>query len=200
MKLIAITGGIACGKSTVAAALPALGGEVLDTDAVTHALEAPGGEAVAPIVAAFGSKCRDGQGGIDRRRLGGMVFADAAARARLNAIVHPLAAARLEAWLRQPPPPGTRLRAVLAPLFYEAGWQGPRWDAVVAVVSSRATQLARLRARGLTAAAARARIAAQMPCAEKARRADYVIRNDGDRAALLAATAGIVRALLENET
>jgi dephospho-CoA kinase len=177
MKLIAITGGIACGKSTVAAALPALGGEVLDTDAVTHELEAPGGEAVAPLAAAFGPECRDAQGGIDRRRLGRMVFGDAAALARLNAIVHPLVAARLEAWLRRPPPPGTRFRAVLVPLFFEAGWQGPRWDAVVAVICREAAQRRRLRARGLTAAEARARIAAQIPCAENARRADYVIRN-----------------------
>lgn len=200
MKLIAITGGIACGKSTVAAALPAWGGTVLDTDEVTHALEAPGGEAVAPLAAAFGQECRDARGGIDRGRLGRVVFGDPAALARLNAIVHPLVAARLEAWLRQPPPAGARFRAVLVPLFFEAAWQGPRWDAVVAVVCSRAEQLRRLQARGLTAAEARARIAAQMPCAEKARRADHVIRNDGDRAALLAATAGLVRKLLENET
>ncbi|MDD5705537.1 MAG: dephospho-CoA kinase [Kiritimatiellae bacterium] len=199
MKLIAITGGIACGKSTVAAWLPEWGGAVLDTDAVVHGLEGPGGEAVEPLLAAFGDELRDGAGGIDRRRLGSMVFADGDALARLNAIVHPLVAERMAAWLRRRTPAGTRFRAVLIPLLYEVGWSEPRWDAVVAVVCREQEQIRRLQARGLTAEEARERLSAQMACDEKARRADYVIRNDGDIAALRAATLAVVRALLENE-
>lgn len=199
MKLIAITGGIACGKSTVAAWLPEWGGEVFDTDRATHELEAPGGEAVAPLTAAFGPAVRDARGGIDRRRLGRLVFGDAAARERLNAIVHPLVAGRLRRWLASPPLAGTRFRAVLVPLLHEAGWEQGPWDAVVAVVCREEEQLRRLMARGLTAEEARARLAAQMPGEEKARRADAVIRNDGDMEALRAEARRVFEALLEKQ-
>jgi dephospho-CoA kinase len=177
MKRIALTGGIACGKSALAGFLAARGCEMLDTDGVTHALEAPGGRAVAPIVAAFGTVVRGPEGGIDRQRLGEVVFQDEAARLRLNGIVHPLIRAELEAWLRQP---GGCPKVAVIPLLFEVGWD-TGWDAIICVACAAAEQLRRLQTRGLSVEAALARVAAQMPLDEKVRRSTHVVWNDGDR-------------------
>jgi len=188
MKRIALTGGIACGKSALAGFLSELGCQVLDTDAMVHALEAPGGAAVAPIVAAFGPEMRATDGGIDRARLGQLVFADKAARLRLNAIVHPLVRAELMRGLTKP---GQQPIVAIIPLLFEAGWEDG-WDAVVCIVCKEAEQRRRLLARGLSEAAAQARVAAQLPLAEKARRASHVVWNDGDLPALQRAAVGLM--------
>jgi dephospho-CoA kinase len=180
MKRIALTGGIACGKSALAGFLAECGCDVLDTDALTHALEAPGGTAVAPIVAAFGPDMRAADGGIDRNRLGQQVFTDEAARLRLNGIVHPLVGEALTRWLATP---GECPKVAVIPLLFEVGWAAG-WDGVVCVACAEAEQMRRLQARGLSAAAARARVAAQLPLAEKIRQANCVVWNDGDLAAL----------------
>jgi dephospho-CoA kinase len=180
MRRIALTGGIACGKSSLAGFLAAGGCEVLDTDLVTHALEAPGGRAVAPIVAAFGTAVQAADGGINRLRLGEAVFHDDAARMLLNSIVHPLVRAELDAWLQQSD--GSPKVAVI-PLLFEVGWEAG-WDAIVCVACTAEEQLRRLQARGLSEAAARGRVAAQMPLVEKVRRATRVVWNDGDRGTL----------------
>ena len=180
MKRIALTGGIACGKSTLAGMLAELGCRVADADAIVHTLEAPGGEAIGPLVAAFGPAARQDDGGIDRAWLGRLVFSDPVARARLNAIVHPLVREALARWQLSA---GGDVQVAVVPLLFEAGWEHG-WDAVVCVACRAETQLRRLTARGLTAAEARARLAAQMPVEEKVRRADRVVWNDGDPAAL----------------
>ena len=155
------------------------GGEVLDTDDVTHSLEGPGGEAVPEIAKAFGTGVIAADGSIDRRRLGGVVFGDDDALGRLNAILHPLIAREVDAWLEKGGE--APFKAVLVPLLYEAGFDSRmRWDKVVAVVCSENEQMRRLRGRGLNDDEARKRIASQMPCAEKAARADCVIWNDSD--------------------
>ena len=193
MKRIALTGGIACGKSTLAGYLNELGCEVLDTDAVVHAMEAPGGEAVAPILAAFGAGVQAEDGGIDRKRLGERVFADAAARERLNGILHPRVQATMERWLNEP---ADRPRVVVVPLLFEVGWDAG-WDAVVCVVCPAEEQLRRLRDRGLTDVEARARIDAQLPIEEKRRRASVVVDNTGDRVALRREALRLMREFLE---
>ncbi len=178
-KRIAVTGGIACGKSTVARILERLGGEILDTDDVAHSLEAPGGAAVAEIAKAFGNGVIAADGAVDRRKLGAVVFGDGAALAKLNSILHPLIADVVDDWMGR----GTeaRFKAVLVPLLYEAGFDRTvAWDKVLAVVCSEEEQIRRLRGRGFNEDEARRRIAAQMPCAEKAARADCVIWNDAD--------------------
>ena len=176
---IAVTGGIACGKSTVAHMLERRGGEVLDTDDVAHALEAPGGAAVREIAKTFGIGVVAADGSIDRRRLGGMVFGDDAALRRLNAIIHPLIASEVDSWLAKVTK--APFKAVLVPLLYEAGFDAKiGWDKVIAVVCSENEQIRRLKGRGLNEDEARKRIASQMPCAEKAARADCVIWNDAD--------------------
>ena len=179
MLRIAVTGGIACGKSTVARMLERRGGEVLDTDDVTHELEGPGGAAVSELRKVFGDGVVAADGSIDRRKLGSLVFGDAAALARLNAVLHPMIASKVGIWLEGAS--SAPFRAVLVPLLYEAGFDTKVWwDKVVAVVCSEAEQLRRLKGRGLSEDEARKRIASQMPCAEKAARADCVIWNDAD--------------------
>ncbi len=176
---IAVTGGIACGKSTVARMLERHGVEVLDTDDVTHVLEGPGGAAVPAIARVFGNGVVAADGAIDRRKLGGLVFGDETALTQLNAILHPMIAFEVDSWLETETE--APVKAVLVPLLYEAGFDTKvRWDKVVAVVCSETEQIRRLKGRGFNEAEARKRIASQMPCAEKAARADCVIWNDAD--------------------
>ena len=189
MKRIALTGGIACGKSTLARFLEELGCAVWDADSVVHALEAAGGAAVEPIQAAFGAGVQAPDGGIDRRLLGARVFADPAALKVLNSILHPLVRADLARWLAVS---DGAVRVAVIPLLFEVGWERD-WDAVVCVTSAEGAQLSRLAERGLTPEQARARLAAQMPVAEKVRRASHVVQNDGTLDALRQAAEKLVK-------
>lgn len=175
----ALTGGIACGKSTAEACFSACGCRVLDADEVVRAIEAPGGAAVAPIVARFGTAVRAPDGGIDRKALAACVFNDAAARHELEAIVHPLVRTISETW-RSEAGPGD-ISIFSAALLFECGWDAQWPQGTVCVVASEATQLRRmLRTRGMSEAEARARLAAQMPMNEKVRRARWTLNNDHD--------------------
>ena len=196
MKRIALTGGIACGKSALAGFLSECGCDVLDTDSLVHALEAPGGAAVTPIVTAFGADVQAEDGGVDRRCLGDLIFADETARLRLNGIVHPLVRTELARWLATP---GSHPKVAVIPLLFEVGWQ-EHWDVVVCVACAEAEQVRRLRARGLQEEAARARLAAQLPLAEKVRRASRVVWNDGDLVALRREAVRLTEEWSENKT
>ena len=176
-RVIGLTGGMACGKSEVGRLLAREGAAVLDTDAVAHALQKPGRPVFRAIVRRFGRGILNRRGGLDRRRLAQRVFADPRERRALEAIVHPAVIAFMHRWLRAEARRG-RPSVVIVPLLYEAGLT-QEWDAVVCVTAPKTRVLARLKARGLTAAESRARLAAQMPPAEKAKRADYVVRNNG---------------------
>lgn len=175
---IALTGGIACGKSMAERCFAQCGCRVLDADAVVHDLEAPGGEAVEPIVARFGRGVLDGSGGIDHAQLARCVFADGEARKALEQIVHPLVRQKARAWLETLKPGDLALFS--AALLFECGW-AEAWSEIVCVVASEATQLRRMmRVRGLSEADAKARLASQMPVAEKAKRSTWVLENDCD--------------------
>ncbi len=155
--------------------------EILDADDVTHRLEAPGGRAVTALVRAFGEAILDAEGGVDRRKLGRLAFASAVERERLNSILHPLVREEIEAWMAKP---GGPLKAVVIPLLYECGWADD-WEVVICLVSREETQIQRMmRTRGYSEEEARRRVASQMPVAEKAARAQMVVQNDGDEAAL----------------
>lgn len=177
-----MTGGIACGKSTVAELWRRQGAETLDADDVAHALIAPGGECVEAVAREFGDRVRAVQGGIDRSSLGAIVFADTGARERLNGLLHPAVIRRMRAWADGIRRDG-KLGVAVVPLLFEAGME-KAWDAVVCVAAREETILARLAARGLAPAEARARIASQWPVREKMARADRVIENDGSLAEL----------------
>ena len=192
---VAITGGIACGKSLFAAHLRALGAEVLDADDVAHALEAPGGAAVGLIRRRFGGGVIAADGGVDRRRLAEVVFADPRAREDLNGLLHPMVRRGIDEWRRRPGASG--VRAAVIPLLYEAGWE-EGWDAVICVSSHTRAQVDRLvRLRGLSAEQARQRLAAQMPVAEKAARADLTVNNDAGPEWLAEEATRIYRLLME---
>ncbi len=186
MRVIGLTGGIATGKSTFAAALRALGAPVVDADQLARAAVARGTPGLAAVIAAFGPGVLTAAGELDRKRVAGLVFADPAARARLEAAVHPAVRALFRAQLVRLEAEGHEVAFYDVPLLYEAGVEG-EVDLVVVVWAPRGAQIARLAARdGLDRAAAEARLAAQLPIDEKAARADVVIVNDGDPVALAA--------------
>ncbi|HIU15678.1 MAG TPA: dephospho-CoA kinase [Candidatus Ventricola intestinavium] len=173
---IGLTGSIACGKSTVSAYLRELGYAVVDADALSHALTSPGGAALPALRSAFGDAVFDGEA-LNRRRLGQLVFADAAMRERLNALLHPMICREIISRLRALDTEGGLVFGDI-PLLYECGLDA-HVDRVWVVCASPQAQLSRLMARdGLTRAQAQQRIAAQMPLEEKARRADACITTD----------------------
>jgi dephospho-CoA kinase len=179
MLKVALTGGIATGKSHVLEELRRRGVPCLDADLLAHGVMAAGTEATAAIADRFGRDVLAADGSVDRTKLGPVVFADAAARRDLEALVHPAVYRAIQAGLRAfeilgPPP----VAVVDIPLLYESGHAGD-FDRVIATTCSADVQLARLRDRGMSDAEARQRLAAQWPASEKASRADFVIHTDG---------------------
>ena len=180
MNTLALTGGIACGKSLFGSFLAQLGADVVDTDELVHRLHAPGGEAAKAVEHAFGPGYLAPDGGTDRAKLARLVFSEPSARLRLESIVHPILRASLLAWRDAPAAPGAApLRVAQIPLLFETGWTDGWTFTATVETSSDESRLARLRARGLSDAEARARIAAQLPAAERMKRADFTILNDG---------------------
>ena len=180
--LVGLTGSIATGKSTVSRMFAHLGARVIDADLLSREVVMPGQPAYARIVEEFGPQVVQEDGSLDRKALGAIVFADPARRKRLEEITHPAIGARQQ-----------RILSVLdeeafegvvlwdAALLFEAGGVA-RMDRVVVVFADPETEGRRLMERdGLREADARARIANQMPIAEKAKLADHVIDNSGTR-------------------
>ena len=181
MRIIGLTGGIACGKSTVSKALRARGAAIVDADAATHALSQPNQPLFHAYVEMFGTDILTEDGTLDRAAIGRRVFADSDVRAAVDAVAHPLIRAAAERMLAAADAEGRQAAVLDVPLLYEAGWDTLA-DEVWVVALPAAVQRARLMARdGSTEAAACARIAAQMPLAEKCARADIVIDNSGTR-------------------
>ncbi len=176
MLKVGLTGGIASGKSFVVGLLRDLGCAVLDADATAHEVMEPGQPAYDGIVAHFGREILDETGRIDRARLGAIVFADTAQRLKLNSIVHPEVYAAQARWLAEVERRDPRGIAVIdAALMIETG-SYRRFDRLVVVHCQPALQLERLMLRNqLTREAAAARIAAQLPTAEKLPYADFAI-------------------------
>jgi dephospho-CoA kinase len=179
MLKVALTGGIATGKSHVLAECRRHGVPCLDADELAHGVTTTGTEATAAIADRFGPSVLDAAGAVDRKALGRIVFADPVARRDLEQIVHPAVYRAIAAGLRGFELLGDAPLAIVdVPLLYETGRAGD-FDKVVATVCDPHHQLARLRARGLTEAEAQARLAAQMSAAEKAARADFVVTTNG---------------------
>ena len=178
MTRIALTGGIACGKSLVARYLNELGVETIDADDVVHELMPDPAE---------------------RRRIAAEVFADPEKRRALEARLHPIVKARISEFLSEAnPSPFSILhspffiRIAIVPLLFEAHWDG-EYDIICCVRSRRATQIARMaETRGYSREEAEARLAAQLPVEEKAAKSHYVIDNDGTKEQLKTQTAGFV--------
>lgn len=192
MITVGLTGGIACGKSTVAGLLRERGVPVLDLDAVAREVVEPGQPALAAIAARWPEVIRDGR--LDRKALGAQVVADPAARRELEAITHPAIWTAAERWLAAQTAPAV---VVEAALMVETGsWR--RYDKLLVVTCSAEVQRRRLQAReGYDAATAERWLAAQLPLVEKERLATAVIRNDGELDALRSATAAAWAGLVE---
>lgn len=184
MILVGLTGGIGSGKSTVAALLAARGATVIDADAVTRELQAPGQPVLASIAARFGPIVVAPDGSLDRQALADLVFAPdgAEALADLNAIVHPAVGAEIARRLEEAAR-GDGVVVLDVPLLVESGRDD--MAAVVVVDVDPEVAVARLvEQRGMREADARARIARQASREERRARADLVVDNAGDRAAL----------------
>jgi dephospho-CoA kinase len=184
MLRVGLTGGIGAGKSAVAARLAELGAVIVDSDVLAREVVAPDTPGLAAVVEAFGAGVLDPSGALDRARLGELVFADAGARRRLEAIIHPLVRRRSVELTAAAAADAVVVNDV--PLLVEVGL-APTYHLVVVVEADPEARVGRLVDRGLTAAAARARIAAQ--ASDEARRAaaDALLDNSGTRDALRAA-------------
>ena len=179
MLRVAVTGGIGTGKSVVLAQLAACGAAVVDADALVHDALRAGAPAVAEIRNRFGEEIITPSGDVDRGRLARIVFEDGQARRDLEAILHPAVYHAIESWMRGREVEGARVAVAEIPLLYETGHEGD-FDCVVVTACDGEEQVRRAMGRsGMSDADARRRIAAQWPLAEKARRADFVIRTDG---------------------
>ena len=178
MVRVALTGGIATGKSTVLDLLQARGLPTIDADALARQALAPGTPGQAAVVERFGPAVLGPAGAIDRAALAGIVFADQAARADLEAIVHPAVYATIERWFAELPA-RTPVAVADIPLLFETGRQG-EFARVVVVACAPEDQVRRVMTRdGLSEADARARVAAQWPIDRKVALADDVIWTTG---------------------
>jgi dephospho-CoA kinase len=191
MFVLGLTGSIAMGKTTASRTFRSFGVPVFDADAAVHRLFAPGGAAVGPVTAAFPG-CTDEAGGIDRAALGRQVFGDAAALARLEAIVHPLVRRAERQFLERCAAARRPLAVLDIPLLYETG--GERLVDAVAVVSAPAYLQAQrvLRRKGMSAERLAAIRRRQTPDADKRRRADFVIPTGLDRRRSVRAIARVI--------
>jgi len=183
--VIGLSGGIGTGKSTVAALLAARGALVIDADRVGHDVYGPGTDGFRRVTEAFGTDIVAPDGTIDRQALGRIVFGDATALARLNAIVHPLIVAELArriAAARAENP--VRPIVVEAAILAEAGWR-TLFDRLWVVATRPEIAIGRVVAsRGMAREEVEQRLAAQMSDARRRRLADLVIENDGSPAEL----------------
>jgi dephospho-CoA kinase len=195
MLNVALTGNIAAGKSAVADLFRRWGATVIDADEIVREVQAPGGPVMREIAARFGGSVMRADGSLDRPALRRRVLADPEALAALNRIVHPAVHARRAELMAAARSRGDGLVVSDIPLLFEAAEPG-EFDVIVLVDAPEEVRLARLMEhRGLDREEARRMIEAQMPSREKRARSDYVIENDGDRAALERGAKMVWRAL-----
>ena len=195
---IALTGGIATGKSYVRPRFEALGVPTIDADRAGARRDRAGHPGLAAVVARFGTGVLEADRQVNRAALGAIVFADDGARRDLEAIIHPVVRRAIDEWYAVARPPDTPFAVAEIPLLYENG-RDREFAAVIVAACDPERQVERLMARdGLDDAAARQRIAAQLPIEEKVRRAAYVVKTDGTlRGHRRAGPSPCTRALLD---
>lgn len=176
--VVGLTGGIGSGKSAAAERFVKRGAAVVDTDVVARELTAPGGAGIAPLRAAFGDALLTSDGALDRTQMRRLAFADPAARARLEAILHPLIRAECEERMRRLANADFPYAVLVVPLLVESGTYRERVDRVCVVDCPEEIQLARVAARnGLAPVEVQAIMAAQASRAQRLAAADDVIDN-----------------------
>ena len=178
--VIALTGGIGSGKSTVAKLYAEWGAAMVDADDLAREVVCPGSKGLADIVDHFGKSVLRDDGTLDRKKLGQIVFSDQRARTDLEQILHPLIRQRWLSLLTAFTQEGIHKVVVYAvPLLFESGVSYPEVKKIVLVTSPEETRIKRVCERDQTTEeSARARISSQLPDEEKAKRSDFVIRND----------------------
>jgi len=192
---VGLTGGIGSGKSTVAHAFEAHGVEVIDADALAHGLTAPGGAAIPALRTAFGNEVIDASGALDRARMRRIAFADASARQRLEAILHPMIRAETDRLARSA---RSAYVILMIPLLVESGDPHARCDRVLVVDCPEEEQVRRVMARsGLPRAEAEAIMATQASRAARLAAADDVVDNSGKPSGLAAQVATLHRRYLD---
>ncbi|WP_334540474.1 dephospho-CoA kinase [Actinomyces sp. B33] len=191
--VVAVTGGIGSGKSTVTRGLARAGAVVADADAIAREVVEPGTEGLAAVVERFGDSVLDARGGLDRGRLADLVFSEAGARADLDAILHPLIAER--AWTILDAAPEGSLAVYDIPLLVETD-SAALFDAVIVVDAPDDARIERLAARGVDRADARRRIGAQADRDQRLAIASIWIDNEGSIADLDALTGRIIASWL----
>lgn len=179
MKVCGLTGGVGMGKSIAAEFLRARGARVVDTDELARQLVKPGQSALAEIKSGFGGGIISTAGELKRGELARIIFADPAARKKLEEILHPkirgLWLAQIEAWRAE----NCGLAFVVIPLLFETHAES-QFNSIICVACSASNQRKRLLKRGWTPVQIRRRIAAQVPVDQKIARADFVVWTDGD--------------------
>jgi dephospho-CoA kinase len=179
MRRVALTGGIATGKSHVRLQFEKLGVPTIDADALAREAVAIGTPGLAAVVQRFGPEVLSPSGALDRQKLASVVFMDAAARLDLEAIVHPEVQRATNEWFDSLDPARYSIAIADIPLLYEVG-RDRDFDAVIVTAVDPETQVRRVMSRdGASEEEARRRLAAQLPIDEKVKRADFVIRTDG---------------------
>ena len=179
VRRVALTGGIATGKSHVRACFEALGVPTIDSDVLAREAVAPGTSGLAAGVTRFGEGVLHSDGTLDREALATIVFADPEARMALEAIIHPDVRRAIDEWFAALDADRYHFAIADIPLLYEVG-RAPDFNAVIVVACDLDTQVRRVIKRDrVSEVNARQRIAAQLPIDQKVRRADYVIRTDG---------------------
>ena len=185
MKRYALTGGFGTGKSTVGRIFEDLGIPRIDADILVHKLMESGGDVWREIVATFGEEVLQNDQNIDRRRLAEIIFSDAKKRKQLEAIVHPKVRETMHQEMERLSKEGKTKVILEIPLLFEAGWdREEKLDAILVVTCDEKTQQERAAKKfGLSAEAIKARISAQLPLAEKTKKATFVIDNSKELAA-----------------
>jgi len=179
MKRVALTGGIATGKSHVRAEFERLGVPTIDADKLARDAVADGSPGLKAVISRFGHGVLDDTGALDRRKLGSIVFQDSVARRDLEDIIHPAVRRAIDDWFASLANKTPRFAIADIPLLFETG-RHREFDVVIVAECAPSTQITRVMARdGVSESDARARVAAQMPIEEKVRRADHVINTDG---------------------
>ncbi len=177
---LGLTGGIGSGKSTFGQMLADCGASLVDADQISRNLTASGGGAIEGIRAAFGARFIAPDGSMDRAAMRTHVFADAAAKGRLEGILHPLVGAAIQRAAQAAEDAACRLLVLDIPLLVESGRWAAQFDAVAVIDCTEATQIARVQARnGLELAAVQAILASQATRAQRRHAADIVVYNEG---------------------
>lgn len=194
MISVAVTGGIACGKSLFGSLLSKLGADVFDADDIVRAMHMAGGEGVEIVSREFGESFINRDGSTNKVKLGDLIFNDVDARERLNSLFHPIIREKLI--IRKQSNTIYPIKVALIPLLFEKKWESD-WDVTLCVSTNHTNQLSHLLSRGLSEQQGKARISSQMSDIDRRKMADIVVYNNSTIESLELAASEVYRYLME---